>query len=464
LVLALLGTAVVAYRFDLGARWFGWRPIDPSAQPAAVLPPVGLKLPRAAPVRPVAGQAGETTPQAALVAAAVRPLVRREVLGGHLAVVVTDERSGRTVLRMGAPRITPASTAKLLTTTAALEVLGPMARFSTTVRWLPATRTLVLVGGGDPFLASSPGSPGASYPRRADLTTLAALVARHRSTLGPGRVHLAYDDSYFTGPAVNPAWEAGYVPDVVAPTSALWVDEARAASGSGFVEDPAPAAAKVFHDRLAAAGVRVLPRVVRRVAPPDAVEVGSVRSAPLGEIVERTLAVSDNNAAEVLARHVGLAQRQQGTSAAGAAAVLAVVRRLGVTTAGDRLVDGSGLARVNRLDPASLAGVVRLAQEQQRPALRQVFTGLPVAGFTGSLAERFDQGPAAARGRVRAKTGTLTGVHALAGTAEDLTGARMDFVVVADRVPPTRELEAQTLVDRIAGALGACRCGVGSSS
>ena len=73
--------------------------------------------------------------------------------------------------------------------------------------------------------------------------------------------------------------------------------------------------------------------------------MASVSSAPLGEIVERTLAVSDNQAAEVLARHVGLAERQEGSFEAGAAAVLEVLRRLGVPVAGDRLYDGSGLSR-----------------------------------------------------------------------------------------------------------------------
>ncbi len=462
-VLALLVSGLAAYRFDLGARWFGWRAADPTSEPAAVQPPVGLRLPRAAAVRAVARAAPQVAPDAAKVAAVVRPLVRRTVLGRHVAVLVTDGRTGRPVLRLGAPTITPASTAKLLTTTAALQELGPMARFSTTVRWLPASRTLVLVGGGDPFLASAPGA-GPSYPRRADLATLAGLVARHRSALGPGRVRLAYDDSLFTGPAVDPSWEPGYIPDVVAPISALWVDEARSPSGYGFITDPAVTAATAFRDRLRAVGIRVAPGVTRRVAPPNAQDVGTVRSAPLGEIVERTLAVSDNNAAEVLARHVGLAVRQEGSFAAGAAAVLGVVRRLGVTTAGDRLLDGSGLSRGNRLDPATLAGVLRLAEQQQHPGLRSVYTGLPVAGFTGSLADRFDQGPAAARGRVRAKTGTLTGVHALAGTADDLSGARMVFVVVADRVPALKELESQVLVDKIAGALGACRCGVGSPS
>ncbi len=76
---------------------------------------------------------------------------------------------------------------------------------------------------------------------------------------------------------------------------------------------------------------------------------------------------------------------------------------------------------------------------------------------------RFDKGPADARGRVRAKTGTLTGVHGLAGVVDDVSDGRMAFVVVADQVKPRKELAAQTLVDRIAGALGACSCGVGSS-
>ena len=71
-------------------------------------------------------------------------------------MLVTDLATGRPVYRAGARVITPASTTKLLTSAAALESLGPMARFRTTVRWVPTTRQLVLVGGGDPFLASSP--------------------------------------------------------------------------------------------------------------------------------------------------------------------------------------------------------------------------------------------------------------------------------------------------------------------
>ena len=166
----------------------------------------------------------------------------------------------------------------------------------------------------------------------------------------------------------------------------------------------------------------------------------------------------------MLARHVGLAERQQGSFAAGTASVLAVLQRLGVPVSGDTMYDGSGLSRRDRLTTDTLAGVLRVAGSAEHPNLRPVITGLPVAGFTGSLQYRFDQGPVAARGRVRAKTGTLTGVHGLAGVADDTSGARMVFVIVADRVSALKDLDAQDLVDRLAGALGACRCGVGSSS
>jgi D-alanyl-D-alanine carboxypeptidase/D-alanyl-D-alanine-endopeptidase (penicillin-binding protein 4) len=465
LVLALLAGAVASYRFDLGERWFGWGPADPTTEPAAVLPPEGLKLPDAGTVRVVARPGPTAAPDAAKVAATVRPLLRKKVLGPGIAVLVTDLATGKAVYRTGGPLVTPASTTKLLTTTAALETLGPMARFKTTVRWVPTSRTLVLVGGGDPFLSSTPRLGRSSYPLRADLITLAGRAVRALKALKVRRVRLAYDDSYFSGPAVNPAWPATYIPeDVVPPISALWVDEGRDSSGFGFVADPAAGAADAFGAALRGQGLAVGPRVARLTTPPDARAVASVSSAPLGEIVERTLAVSDNQAAEVLARHVGLAEQQAGSFTAGTASVLEVLRRLGVPTTGDQLYDGSGLSRQNHLSTDTLAGVLRLAESTAHSELRQVFTGLPVAGFTGSLTYRFDKGPDAARGRVRAKTGTLTGVHALAGVADDVSGARMGFVIVADRVAPLKELEAQTLIDRIAGALGACRCGVGSSS
>ena len=89
---------------------------------------------------------------------------------------------------------------------------------------------------------------------------------------------------------------------------------------------------------------------------------------------------------------------------------------LGVPLAGAVIRDGSGLSRHNRLRARTLVEVLRLAASDDHPDLRPVLTGLPVGGFTGSLAYRFADVPPAGVGRVRAKTGTLTGVSALLET------------------------------------------------
>ena len=297
------------------------------------------------------------------------------------------------------------------------------------------------------------------------MQTLARQAVRKLRSLKVARVRLAFDDSYFTGPAVNPAWPASYVPEgVVPPISSLWVDQGADPDGSGFLADPAAGAAAVFAAALRNGGLKVAPQVTRAVAPPAAVDVAAVSSAPLGEIVERTLAVSDNQAAEVLARHVGLAERQEGSFEAGAAAVVDVVRRLGVPVNGDELYDGSGLSRRNLLSLDSLAGILRLAESPNHPHLRQVFTGLPVAGFTGSLQYRFDKGPE--RG-ARESAGQDRNAHRRTRSGrcgrrrerwpDGIRGGRR-------RVGPLKDFKAQVLIDRIAGALGACTCRVGSSS
>jgi D-alanyl-D-alanine carboxypeptidase/D-alanyl-D-alanine-endopeptidase (penicillin-binding protein 4) len=174
--------------------------------------------------------------------------------------------------------------------------------------------------------------------------------------------------------------------------------------------------------------------------------------------VERVLEVSDNEGAEVLARHVGLEVAGKGSSAAGTRAVLSTLRGLGVRTAGAKVYDGSGLSRDDRIDPDTLVDVLRVAASDEHPELRSTVTGLPVAGFTGSLAFRFDGTPVPGRGHVRAKTGTLTGVSALAGVATDLDGVPLVFALVADRVKRLDTLDARDALDDLAAALGACHC------
>jgi D-alanyl-D-alanine carboxypeptidase/D-alanyl-D-alanine-endopeptidase (penicillin-binding protein 4) len=274
------------------------------------------------------------------------------------------------------------------------------------------------------------------------------------------RVRLAYDASLFTGPPGSEGWRADYLPDgVVSPIAALWVDEGRAANGWQRVSDPPQRAADLFAAALVRAGVKVRGPVVPGVAPTDGTELAVATSAPLSQIVERILDVSDNEAAEVLGHQVGLATGGEGSFAGGAEGVTRTLTDLGVRMRGVRLLDGSGLSRRTRMEVDTLLDVLRLAASPDHPDLRPVVTGLPVAGFTGSLTYRFDDVPVTGRGTVRAKTGTLTGVSSLAGLATDADGSTVVFVVAADKVEVEDTLAARAALDDAAGALGACACG-----
>ncbi|GAA4684598.1 D-alanyl-D-alanine carboxypeptidase/D-alanyl-D-alanine endopeptidase [Nocardioides nanhaiensis] len=448
---------------DQVGEWVGLGDDDappPSDDPGSVAAPPELALPPL--TRPaVAAPAVEPAALASSrVRAAVQPWLAERSLGRHVIGAVGSLEEGPAVFeqREGAPTAVPASTTKVVTTTAALLALGPDHTFTTRVVAGGGDR-VVLVGGGDPLLARQRSDETTPYPARADLETLAQRTARALRRDGVRRVSLGYDDSLFTGPAVNPTWEADYVPDgVVSPITALWADQGRDPDGFGRVADPALDAAQTFARALQAVGVRVVGAPERGVAGTGGATLASVSSAPLGEIVERVMDVSDNEAAEVLLRHVGLAEAGEGSSAAGQRAVRALLQREGVQLQGV-LHDGSGLSRANRLAPFSLVQVLRLAAAPEHPELRHVATGMPVAGFTGSLDDRFDGPLPDARGRVRAKTGTLTNVFALAGYAVGPDGVPMAFALMADRIDPQVEGLAQPALDNAAAALGACRCG-----
>ena len=440
---------------------------DPTAGAAADPAPVvlGVTLPDPPPVEPPApgfdrADTGSVDPAA--VAQAVAADLADPDLGRHVVVRIADLSTGRTVFESGTGPLLPASTTKLLTATAALSVLGPDRVFSTRVVTGSRAGDIVLVGGGDPYLLSRPVPRELAdevYPERADVQALAAGTARSLRAQGTLRVRLGYDASLFEGPAAAPTWEPDYLPDeVVAPISALWVDEGRPRSGYGRVADPAARAALVFSRALAREGIKVLGPPREAVASTGADLLAQVDSAPVARIVERVLEVSDNEAAEVLAHQVGLEGVGEGSFAGGVAGVTDALRRLGVPLAGMALYDGSGLSRADRLGPETLLSVLRLAADPAHPELRPVLAGLPVAGFTGSLAERFTEGAPAGLGGVRAKTGTLTGVSALAGLATDRDGSTMVFVMAADRVRLPDTLDAREALDRLAAALAGCHC------
>lgn len=449
LVVALLGGAGTAY-------WLDRDEADPTQDPEQVAPPSGLELPPLTDPAPVATAAsGSADP--AKVRRALEPLLRDDDLGSHVLATIAG-LDGSLLYTGGTGEAVPASTLKLLTTAAALQTMGPDHTFATTVV-SAGPRRIVLVGGGDPLLSATR-PERRDYPRSADVVTLARATAAQLQASGTTRIRLGYDATLFTGPDVNPHWPPSYIPDeVVAPIQSLWVDEGRPVEGTGRVDDPAQVAATVFAAALAKAGIRVVGVPEARSADPAAAELARVTSPPLAQIVEHTLLVSDNEAAEVLARQVAIATGAPATFTDAAEAVLATVAELGVPTSGATTYDGSGLSRDNRLDPDTLTGLLELAGSAEHPDLRTVLTGLPVAGFNGSLSERFaDASDREGRGSVRAKTGTLTGVSGLAGTVTDRTGTPMVFAVLADDIALPDTLDARAALDDIAAALAACAC------
>ena len=445
LLVGVLTFALAAWLFDLGSV-LGVRGARPEApQPQLLLTKAGDPTPVAAPAH-----GPEADPKK--VETALKAILSDKSIGPNIGVAVIDLSSGKSVLRRGPETLAPASTMKLLTSTAALHVLGPDHRFTTSV--LRRDNEIFLRGGGDPMLTAKRSK---SYPTRASLADLADQVAK---ALGRGqKVRLAYDASLFSGPTTSPTWPPGYLGGGVVPRiSALWDDEAHI--GGGYVADPPKDAAVDFARLLRSRGVRVVGQPRAAKTPEQATVLGEVQSPPLSWIVTHLLMVSDNNAAEVVAHQVGLAKAKSGSFDGGAQAVRDALRELKVPLAGARIFDGSGLSRSNRLAPETLAAVLHLAATD--PQLRSVITGMPVAGYTGSLATRFDRGAHAGQGRVQAKTGTLTGVHALAGVVNDMQGTVFGLVIMADRVPAPQQEVARIHIDQAFAALAACSCGVGT--
>jgi D-alanyl-D-alanine carboxypeptidase/D-alanyl-D-alanine-endopeptidase (penicillin-binding protein 4) len=184
-----------------------------------------------------------------------------------------------------------------------------------------------------------------------------------------------------------------------------------------------------------------------------------VSSPPLSAIVQQMLTESNNVIGENLARQVALATGRPASFSGAAAAVIAELRRLGVST-GIRLVDGSGLSPQDAIAPATLVKVVELAITM--PRIRPLLAGLPVAGFSGTLSAGqsvFSGIGGAALGSVRAKTGNLGTVTALAGTVSDQNGTILVFAFMADRIPAEGMLDAAASdIDKAAAALAGCGC------
>ncbi len=397
--------------------------------------------------------------QAGLAAQLAAPLADPVFAGDTVSLVIGDPLTGAVLLDMrGGVPVLPASTAKLAVAVAAIEVLGADHRLTTKVTFDGAGR-VTLVGGGDPTLAGpkATGKADPGYPRPAKLADLANQTASALKSRGVTAVRLDYDESLFAGPAMGPDWKPTYVTEGdVAPVSALEVDEGRPDPAKApRTNDPAALAAREFAALLKADGVSVS-NSPAATANSTGTTIASVQSPTTAALVERMLGRSDNDLAEAFARHVALATGKPATFAGGAAAIRDTLAKYRVD--GLDMVDASGLSRSDRVQPATLVRLVDLIVKTKEFA--PILQALPVAGFSGTLAGRYTTAPAtAAAGVVRAKTGTLDGVVALAGYLDDASGRVLTFAVVVNGVPQGGIDRTEAAVDRLTTALAGCGCG-----
>lgn len=395
--------------------------------------------------RGMVGLAAALVATAALAAPASAQTLRQEldsaltipgVSRARTGAFAFDLRSGNVIYGWHRDRsFRPASNEKLGVALAALDRLGPRYHIRTEVRAAGSRAgstwrgRLVLRGFGDPTLTSS------------DLRRLAAKVRAAGIRRVTGRIW--GDETYFDRRRTATGWRPSYYKNESPPLSALVVDGAKV--NGRMVDNPALWAAKVFRKALIAAGISVRGRAGRAAAPGGSARLAAVRSASMTALVRRMNKTSDNFYAEMIVKHLGAADRGAGTTRAGCMVIRRVLSGREVPLAGVRIVDGSGLSRYDRA-PARALGRLLISAWLDSTVREPFFSSLAVAGVSGTLKDRMRTG--AARGRVRAKTGTTSRASALSG----YVGTRYVFSVLQNG-RPISVTNARRAQDRFARAL-----------
>ena len=376
-------------------------------------------------------------------------------LGSDVTAYVIDANSGTVLIDInGEQPMIPASTLKIFTGIAAMNVLGSQTRFETLVK--REGNRLTIIGGGDPTLVSQTPEnwrgkpPGSEQPPSLDQLADLAVVA-----IGPTTESFVvnFDDSLFESPKAHATWPDQYLrTGEVAPAQGLIMDFGINDS-EAVMKNPAKSAAKYFADALTSRGV---PATLgeRKLAGEASTVLTSIKSATVTDIVERMITTSNNTMAEFLAHHIGGANGEY-TYESGAKATTEALTAAQIDLTGVTVLDGSGLSRSNQASAKSLVSALSYASMSDGSAWTNL-SGLPVAGISGTLVDRYDAGEPG-RGTVRAKTGTLSKVVALSGTLVDASGDVLIFTFIANEVPSGTK-QGEAALDEVVKALVQCGC------
>ena len=236
------------------------------------------------------------------------------------------------------------------------------------------------------------------------------------------------------------------------------------ASGRMAVHNPTLWTAKTFKEALEKRGITIEGaaqsvdwKSKNKLIVESAVELAAVESVTLAEIVQRMNKRSVNVYAELLLRTLGkwfgesapdeIRQMQEvrGDNAAGAAVIKKFLRENRVAAEEIQIHDGSGLSRLDFVTPEAFArALIYAAQSKFSDVL---INSLPIAATDGTLGGRLGK----AKGKIYAKTGSITFVSSLAGYARTPDDEILAFAVISNNV--TKKSGGANVVDAIAASL-----------
>ena len=352
-------------------------------------------------------------------------------LANFSGIVINADTDEVLFNRNGDTPAATASTMKLLTATAALQVLGPNYRVETKVYQDPAVPgTIYLVGAGDPTLSRTVNGKQSVYKDAPKLSDLA--VAVNAALKGQAVTKIVLDSTLFGGPSWEPTWQRteqtqGYMSEV----TALQVDGDRQTPGSETSPrstTPVANAGRWFKSALGATASAATVSEGKLAA--GATSIASVYSQPTSQWVKHMLLVSDNTQAEFLARLVSLKEGFDGSFTSLNAAIKMALNSTMLSSSNVTIKDGSGLSDFNSVAPSYLAKLSKLILSAQGN-YSVIFQGLPISHESGSLAARFGGDNLDAAGHVIAKTGWIKHGYTLAGIINAKDGTHLVFAVYA---------------------------------
>jgi len=404
----------------------------------------------------------------------------------HVGVEVVSMTTGKRVYERNAHHLfVPASCLKMMTGAAALHILGPDHRFETKiltdgrVASKSIKGNLYLQGGADPELAVCDLEELISYLRARNIEKIEGnLYVDHtffdEVSQGPGWMWDEGDERWnapMSGLMLNhscidvwvkPSEQQGQAPCVsLCPATSYVTLQNRAVTDAQAdnlcvqrrwmrrenvievtgqissaeeplhftlsVEDPHLYAGYVFRDMLLKAGIVVRGKIGVKVVPPGAAAVvlGAHASRPLSLLVEEMMKSSDNLYADCLFKAMGARQfGVPGTWQKGAQAVREFLRTV-VDVDKMVVLDGSGLSRYNLISAHQCATFLSWVHTHFG-CKGEFLSALPIAGRDGTLIHRMEQ----VEGKVRAKTGTMTGISSLAGYITTDGGEVLAFCIL----------------------------------